>query len=63
MILKHAVDVRDSYRENIGAILEANPLKADQVETDLEGFENDMKHVLKVSSCAYPHACTCGSHR
>ena len=47
-ILKHAIDVRESYRQNIDAILMNTPSKAEQVEADLEGFETDMKNVLKV---------------
>jgi hypothetical protein len=46
--LKHAVDVRDAYRQDISAILSSNPHKADRIEADLEGFENDMRNVLKV---------------
>lgn len=49
-ILRHAIDVRDLYRHNIDAIIQNNPPKAEQVEADLEGFESDLKNVLKVSS-------------
>lgn len=47
-ILKYAIEVRESYRQNIEAILLNAPAKAEQVEADLEGFETDMKNVLKV---------------
>ena len=42
------MDVRDAYREDIKAVLSSNHSKADRVESDLEGFENDMRNVLKV---------------
>jgi len=47
-ILEHAIDVRDSYRENMKVVLQAQPQKAEQVEADMEAFETDMKNVLKV---------------
>ena len=40
--------MRDTYREDIAPIIENNPFKAEQVDADMEGFENDMKNVLKV---------------
>ncbi len=43
------MDVRVYYRENMEAVIHSSPSKAEQVETDLEGFETDMKNVLKVS--------------
>ena len=46
--LEQAIQVRDFYRDNVEVVTNGNQPKLEQVETDLEKFDSDLKNVFEV---------------